>query len=334
MNSRVKSYLSQAKWSFLKWYEPACIGPVRSRFGALSRRMRYPNPLRVPYREASLEACRDIALGDVLMCTPALRRAKQLNPKCRISFYTRYPTLLAGLPFIDHVAHWDDRPKDAIFFGYEDTIPPKRHIAKVMGDCIGVRVDDVRPECALDRQIVGRIEEELSGFPRPWIVINRFAGPHTPNKDWPKANWAKLARELARSSTVIEIGTTDEASNASVAGNYVNLAQRTKLAELVAVIAAADVHVGPISGPVHIAAAVGTPSVVIYGGYEHPVCSEYSGNINLYSPVKCSPCWLRDPCPYFLSCLHSIAVEKVQSSIATLCARRQPLVKGVCGSPA
>jgi ADP-heptose:LPS heptosyltransferase len=40
----------------------------------------------------------------------------------------------------------------------------------------------------------------------------------------------------------------------------------------------------------HIAAAVQTPAVVIYGGYIDPVCTGYPGNINLYSPVECDPC--------------------------------------------
>ena len=40
------------------------------------------------------------------------------------------------------------------------------------------------------------------------------------------------------------------------------------------------------TGPMHIAGAVGVPAVVIYGGYIHPVSTEYPGNINFYSPVE------------------------------------------------
>jgi ADP-heptose:LPS heptosyltransferase len=48
---------------------------------------------------------------------------------------------------------------------------------------------------------------------------------------------------------------------------YIDLSNRTSLEELIAVIAAADIFVGPDSGPAHIAAAARTPAVVIYGGY-------------------------------------------------------------------
>ncbi len=85
-----------------------------------------------------------------------------------------------------------------------------------------------------------------------------------------------------------------------------------------AAIGAADLHIGPVSGPVHIAAAVGTPAVVIYGGYEHPVCSGYAGNINLYSPVHCAPCWLVEPCPFALECLRMISPRMVEQSVQEL----------------
>jgi ADP-heptose:LPS heptosyltransferase len=102
----------------------------------------------------------------------------------------------------------------------------------------------------------------------------------------------------------------------------------------VAAVAAADVHIGPVSGPVHIAAAVGTPSVVIYGGYEHPVCSSYERNVNLYSAVECSPCFLREPCPYHKKCLTRIAVDEVSAAIETILARRsQPIGDHVTRSP-
>ena len=75
--------------------------------------------------------------------------------------------------------------------------------------------------------------------------------------------------------------------------HYVDLSGKLPLGHFLAAVAAGDIHVGPVSGPVHVAAAAGKPSVVIYGGYEHPDCSSYPGNINLYTALSCSPCWLR-----------------------------------------
>jgi ADP-heptose:LPS heptosyltransferase len=101
------------------------------------------------------------------------------------------------------------------------------------------------------------------------------------------------------------------------------LRSQTTLQELIAAIAAADLHVAPITGSVHIAAAVGVPTVVIYGGYEPPVCTDYPGNIGLYSPVECAPCWLQTPCPYGKKCLNIISVDQVEAAVERLWEDRQ-----------
>lgn len=310
--------LARCKGAVCAWYLKCVVGRVRSSHGALSRGLQFPNRYRAPYRRAALGVARDGALGDVLMCTPALRLLKSLNPECKLSFYTMYPTLLEGLPFIDTVGAWNDRPRNAVYMRYEDSLPPKRHIAQIMGDYVGLNVVDVRPSCSVDDSLVDRFQSAWSDRPRPWIVVNRFAGPHTPNKDWPSAQWESLISELAADATVIEIGASSRAKEFCVKGNYINLAQQTSLKELPACIAAADLHVGPISGPVHIAAAVGTPSVVIYGGYEDPVCSKYHGNINIYSSISCAPCWLTTVCPHDKACLTAISVDRVRTAIDEL----------------
>ena len=50
---------------------------IRSRSGTLSRLARYPNPLSAPWRRKIIDVLRRGAIGDVLMCTPALRELKQ-----------------------------------------------------------------------------------------------------------------------------------------------------------------------------------------------------------------------------------------------------------------
>jgi ADP-heptose:LPS heptosyltransferase len=104
---------------------------------------------------------------------------------------------------------------------------------------------------------------------------------------------------------VIEIGNGLSGQKASLE-NYVDLQNQTSLEELVALIAAADIFVGPVSGPVHIAAAVGTAAVVIIGGYEHPTNTYYNGIVNFYTPLACAPCWLTMPYPFDLRCLRMI----------------------------
>ena len=147
------------------------------------------------------------------------------------------------------------------------------------------------------------------------MVCNRHAGPYTPNKDWPSSHWDELSSRLSGSCTLVEIGNPDPLAQQPSGPHYIDLRGKTTVRDLVAVMASADLHVGPISGPVHIAAAMGIPAVVILGGFETPGSSSYPDNINLYSPLACSPCWLTTPCPYEKKCLTMIQPEKVMEAI-------------------
>ncbi len=294
-----------------------------SRSGIIGRRLRYPNPWLAPARWKRLDVFRDVGLGDVLMCTPALRELKRVNPDCRVRFHTNYRSLVEGLPYIDEIVDCGTESTEVIQLLYEEVIPPRRHIAKIFGDCLGVRVTDVRPDCMVRPELVDAFAERWRGLPRPYVVVNRNAGPWTPNKDWPDASWCDLITRLCAWGTVVEIGSKPRSSN-EWGERYVDLRSQCTLDELVAVMAAADLHVGPISGPVHIAAAFRKPAVVIYGGYEHPVCSSYPLNISLFSSLPCSPCWLREPCPFELKCLHMISPSEVETAVRTLWQRSQP----------
>ncbi len=272
-----------------------------------------------PYRKHEIHVVREGALGDVLMATAALRRVKELNPQCRIFFYTHIAALVRGLPFIDELRPVDAAPRwKSIHLSYENLVPVRRHIASVFGEILGVDVLDHRPACVLDPQLLDHYQREFRDLPRPWIILNRKAGGWTPNKSWPEGHWQELINRLERWSSIIEIGAGTPREQSREARPYLDLFGRLSLEQLAAVLAAADLHVGPISGPVHLAAAFKTPSVVIYGGYEEPSCSAYSGNVNLYSPVPCAPCWLVEPCPFGHPCLHQITPQQVEESLKQL----------------
>jgi hypothetical protein len=85
------------------------------RWGCLARLARWPLPWHVPYRHDEVRVWRPGGLGDVLMCTPALRELKRRNPACRVTFYTDFPSVVDGLPFIDQVRPTAERPVNAIY---------------------------------------------------------------------------------------------------------------------------------------------------------------------------------------------------------------------------
>jgi ADP-heptose:LPS heptosyltransferase len=314
----------------LRRYKEEALRGVYGRSGPWARLARYPIPLLAPWRSREVHLLRiGKAIGDVLLCTPALRELKARNPRCRVHFYTQLPSLVQGLPYIDEVHLATEAPAKNVTLQYGNAIPTHVHLARVMGDEVGLEVSDVTPDCVVDTLLVERYRNAWRDLPRPHVLIVRRASEWTPNKNWQDDSWVSLADSLSQFGTVIEVGAAE--TTPSPAGSYLDLRGRTTLEELIAAVAAADIYVGPISGPMHIAAAVKTPAIVIVGGYEHPVGAQYKGQTYLYTPVPCSPCWLREPCPYDRKCLAAIsplAVERLVrenwATEATLAAEAEP----------
>ena len=303
-----------------------------TRSGALARTVLYPVQFSSPAHQPVTHVARDAGIGDVLMFTPALRELKRVNPKGRINFYTKFTELVQGLPYIDVVHPYSALPQGALYIEYTNIVPSPVHIAKLIGDKLGVRVVDTQPDCMVDQGLVARCADAWKDLPRPWVIATRRASRFTPNKDWPDQSWTELIGNVCRFGTVIEVGSREGANGGAPAGCYLDLRDRTTIPELVAAIAAADIYVGPVSGPMHIAAAVRTPSVVIVGGFEHPVNTHYAGNVEFYTPLPCSPCWLREPCPIGLKCLHAISSGQVTQAVQDMWAQLLAGPKGLEGA--
>jgi ADP-heptose:LPS heptosyltransferase len=96
------------------------------------------------------------------------------------------------------------------------------------------------------------------------------------------------------------------------------------LAELKTILAGIDLFVGPDSGPLHIAAALGVPSVGVYG----PNIPELSGPLSrsvrfVQIPLGCRPCNQNRPCPNGVRCLTEITPEMVLERARLLLAERK-----------
>jgi len=68
----------------------------------------------------------------------------------------------------------------------------------------------------------------------------------------------------------------------------------------------------------HLARAVGTRSIIVYGGREKAWQSGYPCNENLETNPDCSPCWRNNGCELDRSCLSQISVDDVMKAIEKL----------------
>ena len=98
----------------------------------------------------------------------------------------------------------------------------------------------------------------------------------------------------------------------------VNLAGATSLRELMALLSCCRVLVTNDTGPMHVAAALGTPVVVPFGSTSPdltgPGLPGDSRHHLLRTHVPCSPCFLRE-CPVDFRCMHSITPAQVEQAV-------------------
>ncbi len=160
---------------------------------------------------------------------------------------------------------------------------------------------------------------------RKWIGINPGA-EYGPAKRWPAESFGRLVGELRAlgclNSVVILGGPADIGIALEVvrfAGSpVVNLAGKTNLRELMAVLAELSVLVTNDTGPMHIAAALGVPVVVPFGSTSPELTGPgLPGDRRhrlLRAGAPCAPCFLRE-CPIDLRCLTQITPKMVADAV-------------------
>lgn len=96
-----------------------------------------------------------------------------------------------------------------------------------------------------------------------------------------------------------------------------NLAGKTTLRELVAFIQACHVFLTNDSGPMHIASAVGTPLLALFGSTSDVTTGPYKGGEVIHKHVPCSPCYRRE-CPIDFRCMKKIGTQEVYQKLKHL----------------
>ncbi|MDH5510028.1 MAG: glycosyltransferase family 9 protein [Nitrospinota bacterium] len=148
----------------------------------------------------------------------------------------------------------------------------------------------------------------------PFVAINpnaRWAA-----KRWPLARFGHLCRELQKKMgyRIVIIGGLDDMADgarlALLAGDWArDLTGKTSPGRLAALLRRAKALFTNDSGPLHLAVAVGTPSVSFFGPTDPAKTGPYGpGHIVLRSGRECSPCF-KKTCPYNHECMADIQVS-------------------------
>jgi len=160
---------------------------------------------------------------------------------------------------------------------------------------------------------------------KPLLALN-VGAEYGPAKRWPLERFVAAAKAVAASEGVrwVLIGGPKDAALAGEAarqigdGAAISLAGQTTLGGLCRLLARCRLLLTNDSGPMHLAAAVGTPTVAIFGSTEPaltgPGVTPGSRHVILRHPPACSPCFLRE-CPIDFRCMTAVSVEEAVEAV-------------------
>lgn len=146
------------------------------------------------------------------------------------------------------------------------------------------------------------------------------------SKQWPLEKYIQLIQFLvSHKIKVVLIGSKLEEKAATeiekqFKGNIINLVDKTTLGELKNILSSVKLFIGNDSGPAHLAAGTGTPTITLFGPTDIKHCVKnlpYLGHHICIKPedtIVCHPCY-KSICPTAHECMQNIHVDKVVHAI-------------------
>jgi heptosyltransferase-2 len=155
----------------------------------------------------------------------------------------------------------------------------------------------------------------LASGSRGLVVAICPGAEYGPAKRWPVENFVAVARHFIakRRAKIILLGA---AVDVPVAEEFVkllpeveNLVGKTSLDEFMDALVSVRLVVGNDSGAMHVASALGVPTLAVFGSTEPQLTGPMGTRSKvLRHHVPCSPCFLRE-CPIDFACMRNISSE-------------------------
>ena len=152
-----------------------------------------------------------------------------------------------------------------------------------------------------------------------YVLLN--PGAAWPNKRWPPARFASLAQQLRARCAMMSVvlwGPGEEAlaqETAAASGGAALVSPKTTIADIVALARGAQVMVSGDTGPTHLAGAVGTPLVGIYGPTRPSRNGPMAADDVIVTRDAICQCHHLRRCRLSRMCLLDIEVEEVLGAV-------------------
>lgn len=169
--------------------------------------------------------------------------------------------------------------------------------------------------CPVGEIALGAAERRAGRRARGWVVVEpQLKAQASPNKDWGRRRWAALVAALREDGH--PVGQLGPPGTPLLPGAA--LIETRDFRAACAALAHAHLAVLPEGGLHHAAAALGTPAIVLFGGYISPRQTGYAHQLNLVGSD--APCGMRRPCEHCRRAMARIGVDQVLAHARTLLA--------------
>jgi len=303
--------------------------------------------------------CRMAGIGDVVCTLPICDEVRRRHPGKLLVFITAAPwrdivTLSRSVDLVYANRPWVypfTMPTNIKVFGLVDTIyNPKtagervhkggmtRHLIEDLAGSCGFTINARQPKLYPSSGLIEktRVAYGLNGkTAAERLLIGINPGPNWRVKEWEASKWQKLIDQIHSEydAVIVQFGLNkgDGSSDYDHLTGVKSLASRLTGAEIVALIATCDLMVSIDSGPVHVAGAVGTPVVGLFGALDPALVlppKSAAPTAGLFSEVPCLFCHNRTPvinwesgCPNDIACMKKLDNETVFEAVKSMLAQ-------------
>jgi heptosyltransferase-2 len=232
---------------------------------------------------------------------------------------------LAWLSGARHRWGWDGSQLAFLLTRPMDFNQPGRHHIAIWRDelaAAGIPFQGMEMEVGLseDEEAEGRKRREA--WSQPVIGLHPFAAKLR-DKPWPWERVIALGQTLSEAGFLpLLFGGQKEAEAAergvrASGGKMASVAGKLTLRQTMALMKQCAVFITLDSGPMHMAQALGVPTVALFGPSDPRETGPLRNAVVLREPFECSPCGRR-PCPFDVACMKAISVADVVNATLAL----------------
>ena len=185
---------------------------------------------------------------------------------------------------------------------------------------LGVKTEEKPPSLYLKESYTIEADKVLKGLgiDENQLLVGFSPGAaYGPAKRWPADSFAQIAKRAIKSwnAKILLFGSKKETSICQKiqqkVEDVIDLSGKLDLGTTMGVIKRCDIFLSNDSGLMHIASALGIPTIGIFGSTD-PELTGPKGicSYSIKSSISCSPCFKRE-CPKNLECLYSISPDQV-----------------------